>query len=586
MLHDSLRSTIQRLSRAGLEWVWDPRARILSLMLTASAGCAVPHPLFALWLTAWHSVAAQLKRELKDDSRSARLSASLLLATNGPPPVEEGLRYALGELAFGLLCRSLRKGEAIFSLASADEEGPRSRRFVTTRGRRREATRARLRTAAEGVLCWLGPDSQLTAWRYAYAVDIEHQRRYQLMAVAQKLLASREAGAVPNNQTGEPLASDHARHAYWWTTRCLHDFALKWCLEEPASPAARAALVESRARYLALVREEPRRATFESFVRRTGSKAEWEVMRVLHAEPLAVVGTAKQPRAAAPDELLRDLCAGWMLRRYSLWRSLRLVLGTLTGRDFAMAGLAAALLVTATVLFRYEVELPLQVLLQLLTLGFLALTPKVFRLLLPRALFGSLAAWLTIVITQTVAVFPLTTGPTGANAAAIAVAAGPQEPSGAADHSGMDFRGVCHKALAEPFQGGWQEWGDDLRLDWSLFRSFRPWKPRQGLLALLLGCTLLTYVFVSIELRGRVPSASPLRPLAVVLIIVIGSVFWGMMFSPFVRVLVEGEFRDQSCSCIWSILWLGSFAAVVFGILVQLLWEDHSLTDKMTLATT
>lgn len=583
MLHDSLGSTTQRLSRAGLEWVWDPRAGILSLMLTASAGCAVPHPLFALRLTAWHSVAAQLKRELKDDSRSARLSDSLVLATDGPRPVEEGLRYALGELAFGLLCRSLRKGEAMFSPVSADEQGLRSRRFVTARGRRREAARARLRTAAESVLCWLGPDSQLTAWRYAYAVDIEYQRRYQLTAVAQKLLAAREAGAVPNNQAEEPLAGDHARHAFWWTTRCLHDFALRWCLDEPASPAARAALVESRARYLALVREEPRRATFESFVRRTGSKAEWEVMRVLHAAPRDVVGTPKQPRAATPDELLRDLCAGWMLRRYSLWRSLRLVFSTLTGRDFAMAGLAAALLVTTIVLFRYEIQLPLQVLLQLLTLGFLALTPKVFRLLLPRALFGSLAAWLTIVITQTVAVFPLTTGEAGTRADAIPVAG---EPAGGDDQSGMGFRGVCHKALAEPFQGGWQEWGDDLRLDWSHVQSFRPWKARQGLLALLLGCLLLIYVFVSIELKGRVPSASPLRPLAVVSIMVIGSVFWGMMFSPFVRVLVEGELRDQSCNCIWTILWLGSFGAVVFGILVQLLWEDHSLTDEMTLATT
>jgi hypothetical protein len=172
--------------------------------------------------------------------------------------------------------------------------------------------------------------------------------------------------------------------------------------------------------------------------------------------------------------------------------------------------------------------------------------------MLPRALFGTLLAWTTVVLVQSASLLPIAT----------------------ADSA---VRNACHYWLRDvAAQEKVADWMGLVRAR-GLFVN-----PPAALdfLAIIAACLGLVVVFLMIEVSNRIATRQFGRSFTCVLVMLAGSLFWGAMLVPILRYIIGRETFGTSCGCLYPSWILGSVCAVSFGILVQLMWDDRAISDS------
>jgi hypothetical protein len=570
----------------GVRWIWDQRTEMLSLNYNKTKGMGITDAStfifrlrsFTLFEESFWKQLARGKLTLTQlEHAFARLLPEFPMAWDSPLK-QQALRQALGRLAFFILCFTLKHHVR--------------RQGWLAKMSRKEFTQSNdvidLMGTAEAVLEWLGPDGADTAWRDRYSKVLDYERRYQLLDIGRIALGQghgrKEAGESLLNLTEYDLLV-----ALWWTTRCQCELADEWYQHEGhRNPKARRALLDASSFYLQILKDEPRKQALQQFLDMIGTDPEREVARIFQ-----VRSKSRRKCLVAEDEAARRAFTDWFLVRYSIWRAFRLESLLGASRQITFAVISLLLGVAAIAVFLGEGPILLKISLQIVSLILMvALAPSLFRLMLPRALFGSLIAWLTIVLAQSFEVFPahdLEKIESSSNVAMGAVADG--QAHGYA-------RAVCHRWLAEPFVGR-VHWIQDFHR----FVALRPvalgertaggqgitvpvpaflvsldvWTQRISFVAVVIGILLISLVFILNEVNRRILRGAVLRSVGSLSIMVLGALFWGITFANPIRILIEGGLRSESCNCIKGIWILGSVVAVLFGLLVQVLTEERPL---------
>lgn len=526
------------------DWRWDEREQCLTLCppaTQAAGGAAVagagayPRPIvLPLGGTAAFTAAmeALTQREWEE------VKATIQQLTRRPVGDQFAARAPLGEFGF----RLLRFAE---SRARTSWFKGRYRSWRGPHGGVRETPEG-YRALAESLLVGLGPDGPETAWRLAFDEQLPFSRRSDMvMATKQHLLALSEGeNASPAALANPP--ERRLRELFWWTVRSHFELACAWERSEGIrNPKARHVLHESSLAYLNLLKDEPHRRELDEFLQQGGSSVEAEVDRIFALKE-------KGPNRARTgghgslrtDEAVRRIFFLWYLKRYNLTSAYKLItnpagigevviawgffllvlllLLAFAAADVGYLGTAFKEKLTAGAFLIPQIGLQLVSLLL-----FIVLAPNLSRLALPRALFGTLMAWLTVI---------------GAYA------------FGLAD----DVRKPLHQALMD-----------------------------HGSTSVLtaVGLMVIAYLFMFNEVRGHVPTKRlAARRVSVSLgIMLLGAMFWGLIFSVPLKILLERglEVKAKLDHCLLYLTFVGGCAAVVFGILVQLLWDDRSITEPL-----
>ena len=569
---------VYSLTYCGDRWTWDQRAEILSLNPEWSDGVGAGDFIFrlksfTLFEANFKSLLTKKNLTLLEQALTRLLRGSPI--TLGGDLEQHALLHALGQLAFFVLCFALRQQSCQSRLT----------RLWKKRAQIKQLTD--LRRTAEAVLEWLGPDGADTAWRDRYSRVLDYERRYRLLDIGRSTLEQghglKEAGESLLNLTEYDLLV-----ARWWTTRCQFELASKWYQREGhRNPKARRALLDASGIYLQVLKDEPRRQGLEQFLDMIGTDPEREVEWIFQ-----IRSVSDRKCLVAEDEAARRAFANWFLARYSIRGAYKLEKQSATKRQRRVVLISLVFGASAGLVFFFGGPTLLKILLQLISLILIvACAPSLFRLMLPRALFGSLIAWLTIVLAQSFEVFPLHQIQKADN---IAHQAAVGQVSGLYEET----RAVCHRWLTEPFNG-WGGWIIDLHrfvagrpvilsgltirgqgvtfLLPSFLVSQDAWSQRILFFAVVIGVLLVSLVFILNEVNRRILRRATLRSLGSLTIMVLGSLFWGITFANPIRILMEGGLRSGSCNCIWGIWLLGSVVSVLFGILVQVLTEERPL---------
>ncbi len=498
---------------------WDDRLKILS-----SQGVC-------LHLDHFEKFRTDRKELIGNQWGDLRATLDLLTVSQDRPPANSW-RRPLGRLAFWVLRSSV--GE--------QRDGGEGKRDHET---------------AKGLLLWLGPESLESGWRLRFDENLRYAQRYRLLSGTVAALA-RQPTEAKGAQTQAAFSEIELREAYWWTLRCRWELAIEWQRDTGSRDAeARPAVSEAALAYLNLLKDEPHQQDLERFLSECGSSIEIEVKRVLFAyeETWGVrrFFSMECPESPQTNEAVRRVFSSWLLRRYDLKGAEKLILWGRPRRELmagALCFLAAVVggfgLFVAQVFFPQELHSwrpsklfwwGLQVFVQLAALfGMAACTPALFRVLMPRALFGSLLAWLTIILTA----LP--------NLEQIWISVGPQ----------------TQKTLG--------------RLCFEMMEAH----PRlSATIGALPGCAL-TAVFVLNEVSGYVWKRrhAILRAVRAMICSYLGSLFWGIIFALPINFWLERK-SDATCFCLVPIATIGSSLAVLFGILAQLLWENKSMTEPL-----
>jgi len=105
---------------------------------------------------------------------------------------------------------------------------------------------------------------------------------------------------------------------------------------------------------------------------------------------------------------------------------------------------------------------------------------------------------------------------------------------------------------------------------------------------ILIGIPILvfSFMFIANEVTAHVwiKKVALLRGFYSLIIMLGGALFWGMIFSHSIEFLLERPQSTTACSgclCLIGIEFVGSCLAVLFGILVQLLWQDRNITEPL-----
>jgi hypothetical protein len=467
------------------------------------------------------------------------VKAAIRHLTRRPVGDQFGARAPMGEFGF----RLLRFAE------SRARIGRFKRLYLSWRewrGGVRETAEG-YRVLAEDLLVGLGPDGPETAWRLAFDEQLPFSRRSDMVAATKKhLLTLSEGEDAPPAALASP-PERRLRELFWWTARSHFELACAWERSEGIrNSEARHVLHESALTYLNLLKDEPHRRELDEFLQQGGSSVEAEVDDVFALKEKGSI----RPRpwghgSLRTDEAVRRIFFLWYLKRYNLLSAYRLITNPAGIGEIAVAW-GFFLLVTVMLLavvvadtggfgtaFKEQLTagafLIPQVGVQLVSLLlFIVLAPNLSRLALPRALFGTLMAWLTVI---------------GAYA------------FGLAD----DVRKPLHQAL--------------------MGHGFT------SVLLTTVGLMVIAYLFMFNEVRGHVPTKRlAARRVGVSLsIMLLGSMFWGLIFSVPLKMLLERglEVKAKLDHCLLYLTFVGGCAAVVFGILVQLLWDDRSITEPL-----
>jgi hypothetical protein len=453
-------------------------------------------------------------------------------------------------------------------------------------------------TVAETLLCWVGPTGGKTAWRLSYDSSLRYDHRYRLLRGTRHSFATIGHGSTDDMSQAKAMEV-RERELFWWSTLRVFELASEWHDNEGHyNLTARSALREASATYLQVLKDEPRRRDLAGFFSECGMDVESEVKRVLFPRDAKKVGSPKRgwgrmfqeitvpsqrlrgggARSAVTgrtdlikDEVIRRTFFVWFLRRYDLKSARRLLFFappanekvTIARPLFRSLNFIAALLLLAQLIpvptpsmfllvppnFAHKlvevvsIKAPwiwgAQVFLQLASLGsVLLLAPSYFRLLMPRALFGSLLAWTTIFLTAL-----------------------------------PDLTGMKLTTKGLTLEQMWHE----APLGQNLIYSF----------SIGSGVFLLSFIFIAYTITQFLPSGALLfsRALRTSTGLVLGSCFWSMIFAlPIKYILESGYFSAQfvfDCYGMIPIFFIGTPLAVLFGLIIQLIWEDASLTEPL-----
>jgi hypothetical protein len=466
-----------------------------------------------------------------------------------------------------------------------------------------------LRQMAEALLRSLGPDDEQSAWRARYDTDLTYEDRYRLVDGARRWFVEQYSQATTEGSSSPPDVPDkETREFYWWTVRCQYELASEWCSHQGYRNAtARRKLVEASKAFLSLLKDEPRGRDLERFLRECGSDVEKEVKSVLFSSR----GPSVSLRS---NETVRRVFASWFLKRDDFLNAARLSSEEPERRrGIPFAVVAPILMTLVCVLFwgqtrfwrcsgppppenaspaastkapALKVAAPrpagaasprpspsesapatpnskdwkyaflLQLLIQIgMLVSLIAVKPELHRILVPRAFYASLLAWLTII-----------------PAAAVEMH-GSKMP-----HSQIKVGETFHDAL-----------------------QVHPMVSTFVVLPML----LLLFLFIwhqAAEVSQRTTRLK--RTLGIIVVLYVGALFWGLIFGLPLKLLVEGQFEWEKfselvhrpliaanlfnvqprcgCPCLLPILFIGSSIAVYFGVVVKLLWEDKSVSELLS----
>jgi len=391
-------------------------------------------------------------------------------------------------------------------------------------------TRARVNAAARGVIDVLPAESVCGAWRVAYQSKLTSASRAGVLAAA---VESREL--------------EHAE-LLWWTARCRFEHAVRWRRSEGVETVESVReLTEAATSYIRLLQAGQARRAMEAFYESMGTTSEDEILRALGCrEELAIC-----------EDTLRTEITTWLLRRYSLFKACRLLRGTLSRSELVGGWIALFVCEAALFLFLMQTMPRVQVGVQLAAFVALVLfAPRIFALFLPRALFGTLLAWLTVVLAQAASLLPI-------------VSADRDEPLHQACH--LWLRNIIHPAA-------------DIRNSAIELARGRVVPPALfEFIGIIAAASVISIIFLKVEVHSRLATSSGARSALCFLVMLIGSLFWGAMLVPSLQYIVSREPIGTICACIFPAWLLGSVCAVAFGILVQLMWDDHAVGDSLGL---
>ena len=479
-------------------WAWDEPLRLLTV---SSADAITTLPLDSL-----HSCAAALSR--LDDRSVVLLTDALTDAVDalktwrGVPPWPAAVGDAISLLLMFVI---------------AAKETKRHERLVR---------------AAKNVVPHLTANGPSGAWYAAFHQHLPFAHRAGVLAAA-----------------AERSVSIGVADLLWWTAKCRLDLAIEWAaaLRIDDGEAVRE-VVDAASAYVRLLQDEPCRRAMERFYAACGTTSEAEVLRAHSVREEHTTG----------DEVARAEVMTWLLRRYALRETWQLLRRTMRPREWIGACLAAALAIAGVVTFGLQGPARMQVALQMG--GFVALvwlSPRVFALALPRALFGTLLAWTTVVVAQSASLLPIT----GADSESL--------------------RRSCHTWLTNVIAPQRQ-----LGQFMTALRQHQPVRLSDlpdvfdfsGIVVVGLA---ISSVFLAVEVSDRLATRAIHRSIVCVLVMLVGSLFWGAMLVPTLQYIVTPHGHSSACRCALPALFLGSVCAVAFGILVQLIWDDRAVSESI-----
>lgn len=487
---------IHRFEGGRCTWTWDEPLRLLSVSDENEAVVSLP-------LASLHTCAASLER--LDPSSFALLTHALedvsdaLDLWNGDPPWDGEVRDAVGLLL-------------MFVLAAA----------VTRR-------HDRLVSAARRVATRMLPEGPRGAWYVAFQSHLPFAHRAGVLASA----------------SGLPMP---VPDLVWWTAKCRLDLAVVRAGAVRVDDAdALRELVDAATSYIHLLQKEPSRLAVERFYTAAGTTSEAEVLRA---------HTVREEYTNV-DEVERSEVMTWLLKRYALEETWALLRKTLRRREIIGGWVALVMAFLGIALFVGRTNPRWQIAAQLAGFGCLVYySPRIFSLLLPRAMFGTLLAWITVVVAQSASLLPIIT-----------------EKDGAA------VRESCHKWLreivnhpGEKLDGWFRGMFLEHRFDPPQFVDFS---------LIVIACLSVSAVFLMIEVSNRLSRPQIRRSIDCVLVMLLGSMFWGAMLVPTLQYIVAREPLGSSCGCVYPAWLLGSVCAVAFGILVQLIWDDRAVSEAV-----
>lgn len=411
---------------------------------------------------------------------------------------------------------------------------------------------------ARDLALWLGALQAKSAWRLSFNTRLSFEHRYKLLtsAVFTKI-AGKGTEGDNSDQLDVPEAKE--RQLFWWSAMRRYELAQEWCESEVYNPAARRALRDETSHYLHVLKDEPRQQDLQRFLTECGTDIETEVKKVLFNLGLPpALDRSNRPSGLVRDEVIRRAFIVWFLKRYDWLSAWRLVLsGPNRRRLWLTLGICGLLNLLALLLYTIQTNEPslrgylpspgartmllwaFQLLLQLSSLFLLLfLAPILFRLLMPRALFGSLVAWFTIIFLALKDVHEFKVG---------------------SEEKGWLLTDLCHQG---PFS--------DLQMfSYSMLVS--------------LGVVLLGAVFVGYTVTQftQGPWKTLLRTVAMLCFLLLGSLFWAIALALPIKVTLERDAFAFDCHCVIPIVVIGSSIAVLFGLLVELIWQDESLAEPI-----
>lgn len=442
---------------------------------------------------------------------------------------------------------------------------------------------------ARDLALWLGALQARSAWRLSFNMRLSFEHRYKLLtSAAYPKTAGNGTAGNTTDQIDIPEAKE--RQLLWWSAIRRFELAQEWCENEVYNPAARQALRDETINYLRVLKDEPRQQELGRFLSECGTDIETEVKKVLFNPSLprrrerVLAGSKRELRQRlrrvrgrilrrvflrrraqlnsadefAKDEVIRRAFVVWFLKRYDVLSALRLVLRGPERRWLRFTLVSCGLLnFLAVVSYLIQTNEPAfarflpapgtrmmwlwgaQVALQLLSLFWLLfLAPTLFRLLMPRALFGSLLAWCTVIFLALKDIHEFKIGP---------------------DDTGRPLTKLCHGSnLSDP-----QMFGYSLLIGGGI---------------ILLGAVFVGYTVTEFT-QGFWKMLR--RTIAMLCFLLLGSVFWGIALALPIKATLERDTFAFDCHCVIPIVVIGSSIAVLFGLMVELIWQDESLAEPL-----
>lgn len=482
----------------GLRWTWDEPLQLLSVSTEADdAAQRVFLPV--------HSVAELMPRLAMLNAQEAAL-------------LERALRGAEAETR-------MWQGVPPWPVELRDPIGLLLMFLVATAGRRKGMRG--IDEAARRVAALLPSDTPSGAWRVAFEQNLSSAHRAAALAAAAEV----------------PLPIPEL---VWWTAKCRLDHASQWAADSVNGADAARELMAAVDAYIRLLRREPSRRAMENFFVALGTTSEDEIVRALGAR-----------EEVTSDEILHGDVMTWLLRRYALWKSWRLLRGSLRPAERIGAVIAGLMTIAGIAMFVLQNAPRAQVIIQISAfIALVFISPRIFALLLPRALFGTLLAWITVVIAQSATLLPILS-------------------------TDQETHKACHLWLTQAFHPQWQVY------DWAanfLLRGEMGSPPAAvDFVVLIFACLTISIIFVMVEVSSRLATRIFGRAVYCVAVMLAGSLFWGAMLVPTLQFIIGREAIGTRCTCTAPAWVLGSVCAVAFGILVQLMWDDHPISDAFGL---